>query len=63
MTNGWPFGGSLATTRIRDLSQLSTAACLPLPLAEPKGPSFVVDMRDVMGYVLDFGLEHFLKCD
>ena len=34
-----------------------------LHLAQPKGLSFLHDMRDVVGHVLDFGLEHFLKRD
>ena len=34
-----------------------------LEACQPEGTSFLVDMRNVVGYVLDFGLEHFLECD
>ena len=30
---------------------------------EPQGPSFLVDVCNVVGYVFDFGLEHFVECD
>ena len=41
----------------------SCSALLILEARQPKCPSFLVDMCDVVGYVLDFGLEHFLECD
>ena len=34
-----------------------------LQACQPQGKSFLVDMCNVVGHVLDFGLEHFLECD